>query len=142
MRRPSLPRSGLIDRVRTACELWERSNKGKGLRIQRLTPRGLLCVFHVSYEEDGFPCSYALGVSELSPTAETLSEFQRIIALRQVLCFDACGAGLRRETSRVPRCLARAQAHNTKVRSVDSYELLFDNLQEAVQGQVERLDRG
>lgn len=41
MRRPSLPRSGLIDRVRTACELWERSNKGKGLRIQRITPRGL-----------------------------------------------------------------------------------------------------
>lgn len=139
MRRPSLPRSGFIDRVRTACELWERSNKNKGLRIQRITPRGLLCVFHVSYEEDGFPCSYALGVSELSPTAETLSEFQKVIALRQVsVSMPAVLVYAGDKPS--PEVLARAHAHNIKVRSVDSYELLFDNLQESVQGQVERLD--
>lgn len=139
MRRPSLPRSSLMDRVRTACELWERPNESTGLRILRITPRGLLCVFHVSYEADGFPCSYALGVSELSPTDEILGEFQRVIALRQVsVSMPAVLVYAGDKPS--AEVLRRAHASHIKVRSIDSYELLFDNLPEAVKDQVKRLD--
>lgn len=130
----------LLDRVRTACELRERKHQAKGLTICRITPRGALCVFHVSYFEDGFPTTYALCVLDQPLHAETLGTFCAILKQRQLpVGYSATTILVYTGEKPTQELISQAQQPRIKLRSIDEYELLLDNLPDAVAAQTARL---
>ena len=135
-------RDGLLERVRAACELRERRYSSKGLTLRRITPRGPLCVFHVHYADNGFPTCYALGVTEQPPAESVLDAFLSVVRQRQLPLGYALPSVLVHAGER-PDAAVRAAAvrRNIKLWSIDEYELLLDNLPEAMAAQTARLEQ-
>ena len=83
-RRPSLPRSGLIDRVRTACELWERSNKSKGPAHSEAHAAWSAVRVPCQLRRRRLPVLLCTRCQRAVANGWDAGEFQRIIAFRQV----------------------------------------------------------